>query len=60
MSESKEYKCGHRNSPGPGGMTCFCCVMGDKAEQKRRLNREHRRKIKQKLKEKDDETLQKL
>lgn len=47
---NKDYKCGHRSSPGPGGMNCPCCNDHDKTDMKRRLNREVRRKQKQKTK----------
>lgn len=54
--EKKEYKCGHKASPGPGGMNCPCCVLGAKTKTKKRINKAYRRKQKlQIIKEEKDE-----
>lgn len=57
MASAKDYKCGHRSSPGPGGIRCRCCTKNDKpAKVKRKLNKQVRRKRKQRLKKEPDET----
>mgnify|MGYP006921280255 CR=1 FL=1 len=54
-TEKKEYKCGHKGSPGPGGMKCPCCVLGSPTEAKKRINRIYRRKQKKLIKNSEDE-----